>query len=680
MGAIKENSYPFYLTKNMKKLVCIFLLLIVILSAATAQEVVKVGAFNFYPGIFQDTDGKVKGFYVDALNELGEKENIKFIYVYGTWDEGLERIKTGEVDLLTSVAITEERLNYMDFASTPLITVWSEVYTNQKSEIQGIMDLEGKKIAVMKSDINAAYLMNLTKKLAINCEFVETKDFEEVFKLISGKKVDAGVVNNTFGAAKSGKYGLLSSGVIFNPFEIYFTVKKDSNEELLKLVNKYLHDWKQNRNSVFNTARQKWSHENVGAIEVFPKWLKKGLYFVLLVVMVLIAFITLLRYKVRVATEKAKESERLKSAFLANMSHEIRTPMNGILGFAELLKEPNLRNDKQQSYVDIIVKSGARMLNIINDIVDISKIESGQMIIHNTDLNVNKILDDLYDFFKEEAKGKTIKLSLIKAVPENRAELNTDSDKFYAILSNLLKNAIKYTNSGSIEFGYNLDASNTELEFYIKDSGIGIPQDRQQKIFERFIQADIEDKMALQGAGLGLSISKSYVEMLGGRIWVESEFGKGSTFFFTLPFQNNTDEENIAAVGKNTALPENQEINAKLLIVEDDDISSQFLVIALQPFVAEIINANTGKKAIELMRNNPDIDLILMDIQMPEMNGYEATRQIRTFNKDIVIIAQTAFAQFGDKEKAIKAGCNDYISKPIKKDELLALIQKYSRK
>jgi ABC-type amino acid transport substrate-binding protein len=193
----------------MKKTVYIFLFVFAILTAAKAQNVVKVGAFNFFPAIFQDTDGVVKGFYVDALNELGKKENIKFVYIYGSWDEGLERIKTGEVDILTSVAITEERLNYMDYSATPLLTVWSEVYVNPKSEINGILDLEGKTIAVMKSDFNGIFLKQLTDKLNIKCEFIETADFEEVFKLISKKKVDAGVVNNTFGVPKSDEYGLL---------------------------------------------------------------------------------------------------------------------------------------------------------------------------------------------------------------------------------------------------------------------------------------------------------------------------------------------------------------------------------------------------------------------------------------------------------------------------------------
>ncbi len=244
------------------------------------------------------------------------------------------------------------------------------------------------------------------------------------------------------------------------------------------------------------------------------------------------------------AKEKAEESDRLKSAFLANMSHEIRTPMNGILGFAGLLKEPDLTGEEQQAYIQVIEKSGVRMLNIINDIVDISKIEAGLMKLYMKESNMNEQIEYMYTFFKPEVEAKGIQFSFKNALPANEAIIKTDREKVYAILTNLVKNAIKYTEKGSIEFGYTkkTDKEDVKLEFYVKDTGIGIPKDRREAIFERFIQADIADEMARQGAGLGLSISKAYVEMLGGKIWVKSEEGVGSTFYFTLPYNEcNTD-------------------------------------------------------------------------------------------------------------------------------------------
>ncbi len=233
------------------------------------------------------------------------------------------------------------------------------------------------------------------------------------------------------------------------------------------------------------------------------------------------------------AKEKAEESDRLKSAFLANMSHEIRTPMNGILGFAELLKEPNLSGEEQQVYIQIIQKSGERMLNIINNIVDISKIEAGQMLANVKEININELMENIYSFFNLEVEQKGVQLICEKKLPIDQQIIKTDYDKLHSILTNLIKNAIKFTQHGSIEFG--CENKREHLHFFVKDTGMGIPEDRQKAIFERFIQADISDVMARQGAGLGLSISKAYIEILGGKIWLESEEGKGSSFYFTLP-------------------------------------------------------------------------------------------------------------------------------------------------
>ncbi len=376
-----------------------------------------------------------------------------------------------------------------------------------------------------------------------------------------------------------------------------------------------------------------------------------------------------------VAKEKAEESDRLKSAFLANMSHEIRTPMNGILGFAEVLKEPDLTSDQQREYLEIIEKSGARMLNIINDIVDISKIESGQMKTSITETNVNEQIEFIYTFFEPEIEQKGIRLSMKKSLPSAEAIISTDREKLYAILTNLVKNAIKYTNEGSIEFGYSVKQA--ELEFFVKDTGIGIRTDRQEAIFERFIQAEMVDKLARQGAGLGLAISKAYVEMLGGKIWVESVEVQGSTFYFTLPYKIEPKEENDTKIQILTPEDENQIKKLKILIAEDDETSIKLITIGVGKFSSEIIIAKTGNEAVETCRRNPDIDLVLMDIQMPEMDGYEAAWQIRKFNEKVIIVAQTAYALGGDREKALASGCTDYISKPFNRAVLLSIVQKY---
>jgi signal transduction histidine kinase/ActR/RegA family two-component response regulator len=376
-----------------------------------------------------------------------------------------------------------------------------------------------------------------------------------------------------------------------------------------------------------------------------------------------------------IAKEQAEESDRLKSAFLANMSHEIRTPMNGILGFAELLKEVNLSGEEQQEYIAIIEKSGIRMLNIINDIIDISKIEANLMNLDIEDSNINEQIDYIYTFFKSEVEAKGMKLSIRNSLPAKESIIKTDREKLYAILTNLVKNAIKYSHEGTIEIGYL--KKDDYLEFFVSDTGIGIPKDRQEAIFERFVQADSADKMARQGAGLGLTITKAYVEMLGGKIRVESEESIGSTFYFTLPFNTQPKGITVLKIDLPFDKADHQVLNLKIMIAEDDNASEILISKFIKTLSNEIIEAKTGIEAVEICRNNPDIDLILMDIQMPEISGYEATRQIREFNKEVVIIAQTAYGLSGDREKAIEVGCNDYIAKPIKKEALLALIQKH---
>jgi PAS domain S-box-containing protein len=377
------------------------------------------------------------------------------------------------------------------------------------------------------------------------------------------------------------------------------------------------------------------------------------------------------------AKEKAEESDRLKLAFLANMSHEIRTPMNGILGFTELLKDKSLAQDVQQEYIKIIEKSGKRMLNIINDIISISKVESGQIEVTSSETNVNEQIEYLHTFFKPEASQKKIKLKLLKKLDSKHTFIHTDREKLYAILTNLIKNAIKFTNEGFIEFG--CEKKGNYLEFFVKDSGLGISDSQKKIIFERFRQANDVAGRTHEGSGLGLAISKAYVEMLGGKIWVESKESEGSAFYFTLPYLSEyiPSEKVVQEKTNPTATDENKINDLKVLIVEDDAISKLLITIAVKPFSKEILKVSTGYEAIEACHNNPDIDLVMMDINMPEMGGYEATKQIRKFNKDLIIIAQTANGMQSDHDNAIAAGCTDYISKPINISSLSTLIQKY---
>lgn len=382
------------------------------------------------------------------------------------------------------------------------------------------------------------------------------------------------------------------------------------------------------------------------------------------------------------AKEKAEESDRLKSAFLANISHEIRTPMNGILGFAELLKMPELTSDAQKRYIHIIEQSGTRMLNIINDIIDISKIESGQMNINLNKTYVNQLLKDLLVFFTPEARRKGLKLSLsVERTNGEECLLLTDHTKLAQVLSNLIKNAIKFTKEGSVNFGYEITKSPdplsekpAELTFYIEDTGVGIPSDQVDLIFERFRQGSASLTRNYEGAGLGLSISKAFVEMLGGTIWVNSKPGKGSKFSFTLPYTIPQVQEQEQQAPQDKATDQQ---SICILIAEDDENNRMYLNAVLEEENCRLFESCNGREAIELVKMHPEIDLVLMDLKMPEIDGFEATRQIKKIRPSLPVVAQTAYAFAEDKEKARNAGCDDYLSKPIKKQALFEIIHKY---
>lgn len=400
---------------------------------------------------------------------------------------------------------------------------------------------------------------------------------------------------------------------------------------------------------------------------------------------VVVSFIDLTKWQqleknLEKSKQKAENSDQLKTAFLANMSHEIRTPMNAIVGFAELLTMTNPSQEERTEYLSLIKKSSNDLLNIIEDVIDVAKIESKQLTIIPKNISVIQLYNDLKALYSEliYKSGKT-NLKLVMRIPdkEEKLMLRTDPKRLKQILSNLLGNAVKFTESGQIEFGYKL-AENKIVYFYVKDTGIGIPGDMQKRIFDRFVQVDEGFNKNTNGTGLGLSISKSLVQLLGGNIWVSSKEGKGSNFYFYLPYIAVTDYVYDTAKTETEAQDTTVRFdNRSLLIAEDEDTNFFYLKEALKNTGLEIIRAKNGLEAINFAEGEKKIDLILMDIKMPEVNGIEASRYISHIRPEIPIIAQTAFAMDNDKKTCLEAGCVDYISKPIKRDRLIKLIQQH---
>lgn len=373
------------------------------------------------------------------------------------------------------------------------------------------------------------------------------------------------------------------------------------------------------------------------------------------------------------AKEKAEESDRLKTAFLQNISHEIRTPMNGILGFMQLLKEPDLSAEARNEYIDIVNISGRRLLDTINDIVEISKIDTEQLGVQLSEVNVSEVLNYCIQSFEIHAIEKGLTINIASNLRTEQAIILTDKFKLEGILSNLIKNAIKFTIQGKIEIGYFINANS--IVFFVKDSGVGIPANRLEAVFERFVQADLENTRPYEGSGLGLSIVKAYLDALEGKIWIDSEIGKGSTFYFSIPY--SPINKKIEKQKSNEEIQNSFQKKITVLIAEDDEISYRYLERILSRDDIVLIWATNGEEAIGVAQLHPEISIILMDIKMPGINGFDATRQIRVFNKHIPIIVQTAYALPDYKDKAIEAGCNDFMSKPVNRKMLYELIKKF---
>jgi PAS domain S-box-containing protein len=369
------------------------------------------------------------------------------------------------------------------------------------------------------------------------------------------------------------------------------------------------------------------------------------------------------------AKEKAEESDRLKSAFLANMSHEIRTPLNGILGFTEIIADnENLPKAKRKEFSDIIQKSGENLMQLINDILDISKLDSGQIVISNQMFDLSKALKTLYTLYRkklDDSGKRNIQLNLLQ--PSGNFIIHSDENRLIQVFTNLLDNAVKFTHKGEITFGFAGFRDNI-LEFKVTDTGIGIQKDKQEMIFNRFSQANEDIPKEYGGTGLGLSIVQMILSLLGGQIQVDSASGKGSDFTFTI--RAEIDDQQIPLDGEILDSTKKLKRKIKILLTEDDPVSQLYYQEVLKPDHFELKIASTGNEAL-IMLQKFDPDVILMDIRLPDIDGLEVVKRIRKTGNQVKIIAQTAYAMASDEQKAIMAGCNGFLTKPVKVHDLL---------
>ncbi len=671
-------------------------LLIFLCTTTLAQYKVMVST-NYPPYNFIDEKGELVGFNIDILKAIQKLYNIEITIQGEEWETANKLLEEGKIQAIAGAHYRGTPDNDYDYTRSVIRTSHSFLYNRKfrKNISADVIRSEQHPVIVLwENDVLIHYIQSINP----NSRFIYVDNYEELLNELDKSEVTCAFsqkISSLYYAVKMGKTDIQAGDEVILDRNMGFKISKDrpqlasilnnglevimANGEYQKIYDKWI--------EIYNRKDDTWSY--------LVKYFILAGFMVFLVILILITFNYFLRTKVRKRTNdlqqqlelntfitkeleqqkiKAEESDKMKSAFLANMSHEIRTPMNGIMGFTELLKSHDYSADEQKKFIRLIQQSGERMLTTINNIIEVSKIESGLETVHISEFNIENTIQDLFLFFNPEAIGKGIRLLIEKKEVNTQNAFYSDKHKLNSILTNLIKNALKFTSEGYIKMGYSI--SDDKFSFYISDTGIGIEKEKQDTVFNHFVQADSSISSRFEGSGLGLSICREYAKMLNGNIRIESEINKGSTFFVEIP--NHIQPAEPAPKPVNNLKLEKPVIppGLKIVVAEDDKTSFFFLKYILDGISADVLHATTGLEAVELAKNNPDTRIILMDSKMPEMDGMEAVRKIREFNQKVYIIAQTAYNHEDYKLKTIQAGCNEYIEKPIDKNKLMNLIWK----
>ncbi len=663
-----------------------------------AQFVIK--ASNDYPPFnYTDMNGELVGFNIDLVKAINKLYNNQIKISGADWKTINKMLEDGQIDGIVGTHYPGYPDNQHLYTRSVVNTSHCFFYnSNYHKNItpELLRTIKEPVIALWKNDVLVRYILSINP----STKFIYVSNYDELVDLLDDEQVTCAIAKRIGGMyhvtihqkeyIKTTNHRILERNMGFmlspNSTELAAIINNAtevllSNGEYQRIYNKWLAEYDKESNGL----NDYWKY-----IILLSAIVGTTILLLIIINRILQARVQRktqdLQHQLDLNSEimkelscqknKAEQSDKMKSAFLANMSHEIRTPMNGILGFAELLKTQAYSKEEELQFINIIQQSGDRMLNTINNIIDISKIESENEEIQIKEIDIVKIVSELNDFFTVEANEKGIDLIIEPEVKTPSQNFCSDAYKLTSILTNLIKNAIKFTKKGYVKIQYSLSA--TELKITVNDTGIGIAPEKQKAIFEHFVQADHSHSSGYEGSGLGLSITQGYVKLLNGDISVKSTQGKGTSFTFVLPNMNEatpTNEEQTK--NENTVeLPDNNTIeDLKIIIAEDDETSYNFLTLVLSDVSNCIKWANNGTDVVELVRKNPDTDVVLMDIKLPKINGLEATKQIRAFNKDVYIIAQTAYAQENYKQEAISSGCNDFIVKPIDKNHLKKILR-----
>ncbi|NHN25531.1 transporter substrate-binding domain-containing protein [Flavobacterium jejuense] len=644
------------------------------------NDSIKVAVFPYYPPYqFTNDQGYMEGIFIDFLELIENKTDYNFKKVYYTdWGQVLEDAQNNKIDIILEIQRTKDKEDFLTF--------YPPLFESRHAIVQE------------KEDSTIKNLKNFgTRRLILPYKYSIVETIQKKYPTITigyGKdeldclqKVNTGEYDAYIGPKAIIKYLItknnLNNVTISSELDISYSpglavVKQ--NKILQSIIKKSL-------NSISNKEKKiiidNWLFNMVTPFYEKPNfwiWVTFSIVCLLLIILLINRY---LNFKIkqstkqlRIAKEKAEESDRLKTNFIQNISHEIRTPMNGIIGFSELLIKEDVTLEEQKQFAKIIVKNSKELIVIIDNILEIAKLQTEKIIIKPETIDLDVLFESIDKKYHQKAKEKNINLVVESKLSTKTDLVLIDKPKLFKILLNLIDNAIKFTNIGSIIIEYTI--VDKEIIISIKDTGIGIKKVDQETIFNIFTQSEKEISKNYGGLGLGLSIAKKNADLLGGKIEVETSENQGSTFTLTLPFiaAPKTNDITLKNTFDNKEKPEKHII----LIAEDGDVNFMFLktVLSKMPeFNFVIHRAENGKKAVDICKENKQIELVFMDIKMPIMDGYEATKQIKQLNPLLPVIAQTAYSTEEDIQKAMAAGCDDFISKPIDRSLLKPIISRY---
>jgi signal transduction histidine kinase len=524
-------------------------MLVLMLPAVNADNlkqtaVLKVGVYDNPPKIFSDEAGNPSGIFIDILKAAVEKESVQLQFITGSWAELVKMLQQGQLDVLPDMAYLPERDSLFTL-SLPVLSSWLQPYTISSKIINKPTDLLHKRIGVLRASSQEEFVtVDIKKEYNLEYTVVTFDTYTQSVEALKQGDIDALIANRFFYFSDLCDEEILASGVIMQISELHFAFSKSVPPAIIDLINKKLSLLINDTSSPYYKSLLTWLNKHKKPV---PVYVKVVIALLTLAFSVFLLFTVVLRSRVKAKTKalklqnnelikakvKAEESDRLKTAFLQNLSHEIRTPLNGILGFVNVLQDPQFNDERRNQFIDIVNKSSDRLLSTISDIIEISKIDANQVEVNNSTLNIVELLEQQIKHLEEKAVKNGLAISLNhNFTPENRFIIS-DKNLLNGIVSRLLNNALKFTKEGSIEL--NAVRDNTFLVIVVKDTGIGIPSDRLEAIFDRFVNADLKLSRSYDGSGLGLAIVKSYLELLKGSIWVLSEVGKGSSFNVKIP-------------------------------------------------------------------------------------------------------------------------------------------------